>query len=354
MESTTDQVPKIDVGYEIPTWNNWSPLAKFYHPLQAGSIDGTDTAPHDRAVTRALDAKYKPNKRVSGDPDKTLFVGKLSKDTCEASMHKLFSKCGEVVKCRLVRDIVTGFSKGYGFVEYRSDRDANKAWRELHNENIDGCSILVEYEAARTLKGWIPRRLGGGFGGRKESGQLRFGGRDRPFRRPIPSEQDRKQHKYLRGSHDYEGARGAREDYRDSYRDSYRDQKSENYNHREERDRDRSREKRERDKAISRSSSYYRDHRDEIDPNRDGRRHRERDSEKLRDNERARVNERSRDSERSRERGERYKERARHGDGESRRKERPGYRDNLRESYEASDKERDTFYRQEPKESEIS
>jgi hypothetical protein len=28
--------------------------------------------------------------------------------------------------------------------------------------------------------------LGGGFGGKKESGQLRFGGRDRPFRKPLP------------------------------------------------------------------------------------------------------------------------------------------------------------------------
>jgi len=26
---------------------------------------------------------------------------------------------------------------------------------------------------------------GGGLGGRKESGQLRFGGRDRPFRAPL-------------------------------------------------------------------------------------------------------------------------------------------------------------------------
>jgi U11/U12 small nuclear ribonucleoprotein SNRNP35 len=26
---------------------------------------------------------------------------------------------------------------------------------------------------------------GGGFGGKKESGQLRFGGRDRPFRKPL-------------------------------------------------------------------------------------------------------------------------------------------------------------------------
>ena len=33
--------------------------------------------------------------------------------------------------------------------------------------------------------GWVPRRLGGGFGGKKESGQLRFGGKDRPFRKPI-------------------------------------------------------------------------------------------------------------------------------------------------------------------------
>lgn len=32
---------------------------------------------------------------------------------------------------------------------------------------------------------WIPRRFGGGFGGKKESGQLRFGGKDRPFRKPI-------------------------------------------------------------------------------------------------------------------------------------------------------------------------
>lgn len=29
--------------------------------------------------------------------------------------------------------------------------------------------------------------LGGGFGGKKESGQLRFGGRDRPFKKPIKS-----------------------------------------------------------------------------------------------------------------------------------------------------------------------
>lgn len=53
---------------------------------------------------------------------------------------------------------------------------------------IDGRRILVDRECGRTVKGWKPRRLGGGFGGHKESGQYRFGGRSdggggyRPFR----------------------------------------------------------------------------------------------------------------------------------------------------------------------------
>ena len=35
--------------------------------------------------------------------------------------------------------------------------------QELHGKEVDGCTILVEYEAARSLKGWIPRRLGKGY-----------------------------------------------------------------------------------------------------------------------------------------------------------------------------------------------
>ena len=71
-------------------------------------------------------------------------------------------------------------------MEFKRERDARLAWREMNKAIIDGCEILVEYEKERVLKGWVPRRFGGGFGGRKESGQLRFGGRDRPFRRPLP------------------------------------------------------------------------------------------------------------------------------------------------------------------------
>jgi len=86
---------------------------------------------------------------------------------------------------RLVRDVVTKKSRGYAFVEYEHEKDFVQAYTRMNKAVIDGCSILVEYERERVMKGWKPRRLGGGLGGRKESGQLRFGGRDRPFRQPL-------------------------------------------------------------------------------------------------------------------------------------------------------------------------
>merc|ERR1712176_837809 len=55
----------------------------------------------------------------------------------------------------------------------------------MGNTKLDDSVLFVDYENSHNMKGWVPRRLGGGFGGDKKSGQLRFGGRDRPFKPPI-------------------------------------------------------------------------------------------------------------------------------------------------------------------------
>lgn len=89
--------------------------------------------------------------------------------------------------CRLVRDIVTGISKQYAFIEYESSSSVRDAIKEMDERYIDDSEILVDYEQERRLHGWKPRRLGGGFGGKKESGQLRFGCKARPFQRPYDS-----------------------------------------------------------------------------------------------------------------------------------------------------------------------
>lgn len=164
---------------------NWSPYAKVYDPLKIGSIDGTDTEPHDRAIVRAIHSEYYPNRHVKGRPENTIFVARLSPKTTKDTIKVLFSEYGKIHRFRLVRDIVTGTPKGYAFIEYEQESSAEEAYKKLNKFNLDGNEIFVDFECERLLKGWKPRRLGGGFGGRKESGQLRFGGRDRPFRKPI-------------------------------------------------------------------------------------------------------------------------------------------------------------------------
>lgn len=89
----------------------WAPLAVdygAYEPLMAGSIDGTDTLPHDHGVVRAMQVKCtggsmfcnekslpiyrfffldRPSKQVQGDPKKTLFVARLSHNTTEGTNY---------------------------------------------------------------------------------------------------------------------------------------------------------------------------------------------------------------------------------------------------------------------------
>ncbi|XP_047031839.1 U11/U12 small nuclear ribonucleoprotein 35 kDa protein-like [Helicoverpa zea] len=156
-----------------------------YDPIIIGSIDGTDTEPHDRAILRALHSEYIPNKLVKGDPVNTLFIGRLNPRTTEETLKSEFDKFGRIINCRVVRDIVTGKSKQYAFIEFENLGSVDRALKEMQKEFIDGAEVIVEREAERCLRGWRPRRLGGGFGGRKESGQLRFGCQDRPFRKPI-------------------------------------------------------------------------------------------------------------------------------------------------------------------------
>ncbi|KAK7295784.1 hypothetical protein RJT34_18696 [Clitoria ternatea] len=165
--------------------------AHSYHPIQAGSIDGTDVVPHDNAVFRAQLCSsiglYDPfgDPKAIGDPYCTLFVARLSRLTTEDTLRKVMSKYGHVKNLRLVRDIVTGASRGYAFVEFETEREMRRAYMDAHHLIVDDCEIIVDYNRQQLMPGWIPRRLGGGLSGRKESGQLRFGGREKPFRAPL-------------------------------------------------------------------------------------------------------------------------------------------------------------------------
>ncbi|KAF8638182.1 hypothetical protein AX17_002379 [Amanita inopinata Kibby_2008] len=100
-----------------------------------------------------------------GDPYKTLFISRLHKSATETDLRREFEGYGTIERVRVVRD-KKGRSRGYAFIVYERERDMKAAYKESDGLHIMGKRILVDVERGRTVRGWKPRRLGGGLGGR--------------------------------------------------------------------------------------------------------------------------------------------------------------------------------------------
>lgn len=110
---------------------------------------------------------------LESNPYKTIFVSRLDYNTIESRLKKEFEIYGVVKSVKIIRD-KEGKSKGYGFIEYENEEDYKNAYKYANGKKIDGRKISVDNERGRTMKGWKPRRLGGGKGATralKPSGQ---------------------------------------------------------------------------------------------------------------------------------------------------------------------------------------
>lgn len=58
---------------------------------------------------------------------KKIYVGNLHFKATEEDLMELFSKSGEVESVKIIKDISTGNSRGFGFVEMSAEEDAQKA-----------------------------------------------------------------------------------------------------------------------------------------------------------------------------------------------------------------------------------
>ena len=67
-----------------------------------------------------------------------LYVGNLSYQTTDQSLHDLFSESGSVSSAQVVTDRDTGQSRGFGFVEMATESEAQQAISALNGRNVDG------------------------------------------------------------------------------------------------------------------------------------------------------------------------------------------------------------------------
>ena len=75
---------------------------------------------------------------------KKLYVGNLSFDTTDQELQQAFSEFGEVASATVVVDRYTDRSKGFGFVEFAQEEDAQKAKEAMNGKTLNGREIRVD------------------------------------------------------------------------------------------------------------------------------------------------------------------------------------------------------------------
>ncbi len=81
---------------------------------------------------------------------KKLFVGNLDWGLTDQTLQETFSQFGEIEEAVIIKDRVSGRSKGFGFVTFTNDADADKAIAELNEKDVNGRPMTVN--EAKPLK----------------------------------------------------------------------------------------------------------------------------------------------------------------------------------------------------------
>lgn len=93
---------------------------------------------------------------------KRLFVGGLPYTATDQELNQFFSEIGEVASATVISDKYTGQGKGFGFVEYKEDANADKAIKELSGKDFGGRKIIVNEARPREERSSAGFDRGGG------------------------------------------------------------------------------------------------------------------------------------------------------------------------------------------------
>jgi RNA recognition motif-containing protein len=104
---------------------------------------------------------------------KKLYVGNLGYGVTDGELEQMFAAHGTVESAQVIMDRDTGRSKGFGFVEMKTDQEAQAAIAALNGKDSGGRALTVNEAKPRTEggrggsggRGGFNRGGGGGGGG---------------------------------------------------------------------------------------------------------------------------------------------------------------------------------------------
>ena len=78
-----------------------------------------------------------------------LYVSNLRFNVTDNDLRKLFEGHGQVSSAKIITDRESGRSRGFGFVEMDSEKDANQAIAKLNGKEMDGRALSVSVAKER-------------------------------------------------------------------------------------------------------------------------------------------------------------------------------------------------------------
>jgi cold-inducible RNA-binding protein len=74
---------------------------------------------------------------------KKLYVGNLAYQTTESELQELFAQVGAVTSVAIITDRDTGRTRGFGFVEFENDTEADEAIQRFNDKEFGGRNLRV-------------------------------------------------------------------------------------------------------------------------------------------------------------------------------------------------------------------
>ena len=80
-----------------------------------------------------------------------IYVSNLSSVIQDEDLRSMFSAYGEVKSVEIVKDIISGESRGFGYIQMEDNLAAQKAIEELNQVEVDTLLVTVQADSAYNL-----------------------------------------------------------------------------------------------------------------------------------------------------------------------------------------------------------
>ena len=107
------------------------------------------------------------NNDIPNDAFEELYIRGINYDSNEEDIKNIFSKYGEIIRCKILRDKDTQKSKGRGFVKFKEKYQAYNAMKDSNNLICQGRKLFINYSNIKKEENQNNNNNNKKFNGRK-------------------------------------------------------------------------------------------------------------------------------------------------------------------------------------------